>query len=72
MASFAFDVPVEVFQVNAHTDVVNSFLGCHYDGSAGYDVGVIMPCSSKLWSSVYGIVLGVLMQNGFASSRRAM
>ena len=52
-------------------------MGAHH--SVGYDTGVITPCSSKLWSSAYsfslyayGIVLGVLMQNDFVSSARAM
>ena len=51
-------------------------MGAHH--SVGYDTGVIMPCSSKLWSSAfsfslyaYGMVLGVLTQNGLASSMRA-
>jgi len=52
-------------------------MGVHH--LVGYDTGVIMPCSSKLWSFAfsfslyaYDIVLGVLTQNGFASSMRAM
>ena len=33
LVSFTFDVPVEVCQIDAHTDIVSSFLGCYYDGS---------------------------------------
>ena len=34
LVSFTFDVPVEVCQIDAHTDIISSFLGCYYNGSA--------------------------------------
>ena len=69
LVSFSFYISVEMWQVNAHADVISSFLGCYYYGGAPFS-RVRYRCDYALFFQAlelcfqlslyaYGMVLGV-------------